>query len=141
MGFFDALSSGYFKTGADGHHLFFPYGAVGRGYVLRSQDEYERLRGKVNKWTMATPGCGGLTVPVPWIVLVLSVLVTLPFMLLYAAWARSVTRDLERTAERMTWSESRAAYTHKHIVWLWLLQNLAALGIAGCVIYLLIRFL
>ena len=41
----------------------------------------------------------------------------------------------------MTWSESRAAYTHKHIVWLWLLQDLAALGIAGCVIYLLIRFL
>ena len=46
MGFFDALSSGYFKTGADGHHLFFPYGAVGRGYVLRSRTNMSGCAGR-----------------------------------------------------------------------------------------------
>jgi hypothetical protein len=36
MGYFDALTSNAFKTAPDGRKLFFPWGVLGRGYVLAS---------------------------------------------------------------------------------------------------------
>src|SRR5215510_5145810 len=47
MGYFDALTSSSFKTTPDGQRLFFPCGVLGRGYVIGSEREYERLRGQV----------------------------------------------------------------------------------------------
>ena len=44
MGYFDALTSGYFKTAPDGRKLFFPWGVLGRGYAIDSEQDYERLR-------------------------------------------------------------------------------------------------
>ena len=44
MGYFDALTSSYFKTAADGRKLFFPWGVLGRGYLFDSDRDYERLR-------------------------------------------------------------------------------------------------
>ncbi len=35
-GYFNALTAGYFKTGADGRKLFFPWGTMGRGYAIPS---------------------------------------------------------------------------------------------------------
>ena len=35
-GYFNALTSGYFKTGADGRKLFFPWGIFGSGYAIPS---------------------------------------------------------------------------------------------------------
>ena len=43
MGYFDRLTSSYFRTGKDGRRLFYPRGAMGRGYVVPSEDEYQRL--------------------------------------------------------------------------------------------------
>jgi hypothetical protein len=47
MGYFDALTSSYFKDGADGQKIFFPWGVLGRGYALPSDEAYDRLRGKL----------------------------------------------------------------------------------------------
>ena len=44
MGYFDALTSGYFKTTPEGRKLFFPWGVLGRAYAIDSQQDYERLR-------------------------------------------------------------------------------------------------
>jgi hypothetical protein len=41
---FDAVTSPYFKLAQDGRKLFFPWGILGRGYVVTSQEEYERMR-------------------------------------------------------------------------------------------------
>ena len=38
MGYFDGLTSGNFKTAPDGRRLFFPWGYLGRGYVLPSDN-------------------------------------------------------------------------------------------------------
>ncbi len=43
MAAFD-LSSGYFQKGRDGRTLFYPWGALGRGYVVASQRDEDRLR-------------------------------------------------------------------------------------------------
>jgi drug/metabolite transporter (DMT)-like permease len=44
MGFFDALASSVFKTASDGSRLFSPLGHLGRGYVIASERDYQRLR-------------------------------------------------------------------------------------------------
>ena len=51
MGYFDALTSSAFKTTEDGRRLFFPWGVLGRGYVL-SQSQYERLQKQVRIYTI-----------------------------------------------------------------------------------------
>jgi len=41
--YLDAWTSSIFKTGKDGRRLFFPRGVLGRGYVVASEQDYERL--------------------------------------------------------------------------------------------------
>ena len=54
MGYFDALTSGYFKTAPDGRKLFFPWGILGRGYTIDSDPDYERLRRQVKAYTIVS---------------------------------------------------------------------------------------
>ena len=54
MGYFDALTSGYFKTTPEGRKLFFPSGVLGRGYAIKSQQDYERLRRQVKAYTIVS---------------------------------------------------------------------------------------
>ena len=44
MGYLDAVTSSYLRTGKDGRRLFYPWGAMGRGYVVPTEDEFEGLR-------------------------------------------------------------------------------------------------
>jgi hypothetical protein len=45
---FDALLGGSsFKTASDGSRLFYPLGHLGRGYVIASESDYQRLRRQV----------------------------------------------------------------------------------------------
>jgi peptidoglycan/LPS O-acetylase OafA/YrhL len=44
MGLLDALCEGTFVQRPDGRILFFPWGALGRGYALSSDEEHRRLR-------------------------------------------------------------------------------------------------
>jgi hypothetical protein len=44
MGSFDAMTNRYFKSAQDGSKLFFPWGMLGRGYVVASDEDYERMR-------------------------------------------------------------------------------------------------
>jgi hypothetical protein len=47
MGYLDAITSSAFKTADDGHKLYCPWGTLGRGYVLGSNEDYLRLRGQI----------------------------------------------------------------------------------------------
>ena len=107
MGYFDALTSSSFKTAEDGRKLFFPWGTVGRGYVIPSEDEFERLRGHVKAY---------LVISLPLIIVVatwnglLGGVVVLPFLIVpYALWARAQCRRLTQTDEKLTLSESVAS--------------------------------
>jgi len=52
MGLFDG--SGRFKTTQDGGWLFFPWGLRGSGYVIASEQDYERLRRQIKVSTIVT---------------------------------------------------------------------------------------
>ena len=56
MGYFDALTSSAFKTADDGGKLFFPWGTLGRGYVLGSDEDYLRLRRQIKIFMIAALG-------------------------------------------------------------------------------------
>lgn len=43
LGFYEAMTEGSFKTDAQGRQLFFPWGALVRGYVVPSNTERARL--------------------------------------------------------------------------------------------------
>jgi len=40
---FDAITSPWIKTAPDGRKVFFPWGAMGRGFAIASEHDYRRL--------------------------------------------------------------------------------------------------
>ena len=137
MGYFDALTSSYFKVAQDGRKLFFPWGVLGRGYVIASEQDYNRLRTQLKVYTIvalvliiATAGLqrylGALAVGAA---LIGCYLIWLPFLL----------RGLQPSDERLSLNESLAAQARAHgTAGLWLLEAAAlAFVIAGIVVLVL----
>jgi hypothetical protein len=54
MGYFDALASSSFKIAQDGRRLFFPYGVLGRGYVIGSEQDFKRLEREIKIVTIVS---------------------------------------------------------------------------------------
>ena len=52
MGYFDALASASFKRDDTGNHLFFPFGAFGKGFVLPSDESVAALKRTVKRQLM-----------------------------------------------------------------------------------------
>jgi hypothetical protein len=111
----DALLGGSnFKTASDGSRLFFPLGTLGRGYVIASERDYQRLRRQVKIYyavflvliigvpfflRFAAPFAGGLAHLLyrrwqqTYVVPVVAVL----WFGFYAVWAWSLCRRLQRS--------------------------------------------
>lgn len=121
MGYFDALTSGSFKTGEDGRRLFFPWGILGGGYAIGSEESYQRLRRQVKAWMIVSfilivGGAslqGGL----------MSIVMLIPLLAFYAIWMVFLLPGLEPTDERLSLQESTASQARAHSkVALWLLE-------------------
>lgn len=130
MGYFDALASGSFKTTEDGRKLFFPAGAFGRGYVVPSEGEFEKLRKGVKIYLIVAllliiclvPFAGALTG-----------VVLVPVLIApYALWAYMQCRHMERTDERLTVREAIVGQALLHSTFgLWALEICAALFVVA----------
>jgi hypothetical protein len=128
MGYFDALTSAAFKTKADGQKLFYPYGYLGRGYLIPSETEFERLRGSYKKiWIItfilamltvvvisilsSTADSSILVLAISFITLLLSAFL-IAFLIGYVIWARVQCRGLQRSTEKLKYSEALSNETH-----------------------------
>lgn len=121
MGYFDALIGSAFKTTDDGRRFFYPWGILGRGYAIGSDEEFRRLRRGLRVYyivslplAIAAVVWGGFLVGVS----------ILPILIIpYVVWARIQTRRLAQTNERLTLRESltNQARTHSMVV-LWSLE-------------------
>ncbi len=137
MGYFDALTSSSFKTTEDGQQLFFPWGILGRGYNIPSEQEFERLRRQIKAY---------MVVSLPLIIAVitwkgiLGGVVLFPILTVpYVFWAQFQCRRLRRTDEKLTLSESVAGQAREHsTVVLWLMEVGALTFVAGGVAILLL---
>lgn len=144
MGYFDALASSSFKTTEDGRRLFFPWGVLGpwpwgtlgRGYAIPSEEEFVRLHRRVKSF---------MVVSLPLIITAViwkgfsSGLAILAFLMIpYAFWAQMQSRRLDRTDEKLTLGESLASQARAHSgVGLWLLE-VGALAFVAIGVFMLL---
>ena len=136
MGYFDALTSGSFKTTQDGRRLFFPWGVLGRGYSIANEQDYLRLRQQVKGYLIVSmvlmigsQPFGGYLV-----VVAIAALCTT----LYLAWVWYVLRRLNISDEKLSLQESMTTQARAHgMVGLWLLE-IGALAFVGCGILILV---
>lgn len=129
MGYFDALTSSYFKDGADGQKLFFPWGTVGRGYALPSHEAYDRLRGKLKTFTIislvAIIGASAFRFYLA------SFAIAAVSTAFYALWARTILRDLTPVAETLSVRESYTSQALAHSPrMLWTLEIVSVVFVA-----------
>lgn len=136
MGYFDGLTSGSFKTAQNGQKLFFPWGYLGRGYVLASDQDAERLRRQVKTYyvvmlvaIVATSGTHAF---------ILSAAVAALAIVFYAVWARRQVARLQPAAEAMSFRESSVSQARAYGARkLWMLEASSLLFVAiGVFIYI-----
>ena len=120
MGYFDALASSSFKQ-VEGRWLFYPWGALGRGYAIPTESRYLELRSWVKR---------SLQIWLPLVILTgvlagwMWAFVLLP---VFGAWyfirIQTITKGLEATTDRITVADSYRAQAQGHsLVMLWFLE-------------------
>jgi hypothetical protein len=129
MGYLDAVTSGYFKTTQDGSKLFFPWGVSGRGYVVASEQHFERLQRQFKFfWALSfVLIIGSSSLPPHWGAFAIGALV----IVYYAIWMQFLLRRLRPSQERLSLKESMAAVARAHSdrsLWLSVIGALAFVG-------------
>jgi hypothetical protein len=136
MGYFDGLTSASFKTTQDGRRLFFPWGVLGSGYAIASEQDYRRLRQQVKGYMIAalvliiaTSSFEGYVV---------SVVVAALLTTFYLAWMWHLLRRLKDSRERMSLQESMTIQAHAFGVVVLCLVGIGAFALVGGGIYMLV---
>jgi hypothetical protein len=70
MGYFDGLTDAVFKIDREGKLLFYPWGVLGRGYVLPNDSKKQQVRKFLSLWyKVSPPVIIGVGVGIGWIFL------------------------------------------------------------------------
>jgi hypothetical protein len=130
MGYFDALAASSFKNLENGKRAFYPWGKLGKGYELSSDEQYESFQRFVIRYYMIVLPLGiAAGVLRHWVVLA----VILPgAMVAYTVIVKRKTRDLPRTDVKLTFKDSYENQARKQSPWiLWPLLVVSLLFVAG----------
>ncbi len=128
-----AAVSGYFRKTPDGRVLFFPRGAFGRGYVVRSPADEQRLRRQIKRWIIAIMVLiAGAIVLGGFLAAVVVAALCLAFY--YVWFGHYLTRGLQPTGEPMRLREAmiaQAMQISRSSLWFMVLLSLVmtAIGI------------
>lgn len=125
QGYADAVFAGFTKTAADGRKVIYPWGVLGRGYVLANEDDEKRLRQLFAVYLVVVTvvmavafSLGGY----------LGGLGAVALMLLgYAIYAVRLTARMEPTGERLPLIEAYRAQACSHSsrrLWSWTLTGI-----------------
>ena len=135
MGYFDALTTSSFKTTDDGRRFFFPYGIIGRGFIIPTEDEYHKMRRTVKIYMMISLSFVIIATRFP---LLIGLAVVAILLIPYFLWAHVKSRQMQVTQEKLTFKEHELNVTRVHnFLDLWLLE-LGAIGFVFAGIYILI---
>ncbi len=102
MGYFDVITNASCKKAADGQWLFYPHGVLGHGYVIPSDAEFDQLRRNLKYLWIITLLMMVATFWKP----VIAFSVWLVLFVAYLIWARLHCRNLARSSEKLTYTES-----------------------------------
>lgn len=137
-GYFNALASSSFKVTADGRKLFFPWGVLGGGYDIPSEQDYERLQRQIKVYTIAAMVL--VIAPIAIRYFLTGFVIAALLMLFYVLWVPYLVRGLKRTDERLTMREtvSTQARTHNAPT-LWLMQFASLAFVAIGIVMLIVE--
>jgi hypothetical protein len=107
MGYFDTLVGGWFKTTADGRTLFFPFGALGRGYEVGPEIDCANLRFQVMAWTVG--GIIGVIGALELLGNFAGLVAAAALLALYDGWVWYLTRGMRPSDKRLSLRESFTA--------------------------------
>jgi hypothetical protein len=121
MGYLEGLTNGSFKTTEDGRKLFFPWGLLGSGYVVASEQDYLQLRRQVKAYmvvTLVAVIASGIYEPYRAPPAAAALLVAF-----YLAWMWRALPRMERSDEKLSLQESMTSQARAHgAVVLWMLE-------------------
>jgi hypothetical protein len=126
MGYFDALTSSAFKTTPDGRRLFFPWGALGHGYEIGPEQDYETLRRRIKLWIVVALVL--ILVTSQLLGFLASLIVTAVMLAFYLGWMWYLLRSLRPSAERLTVRESMTTQARAHspvLLWTFVVLSIA----------------
>jgi hypothetical protein len=133
MGYFEALAASSFITDSEGRRVFFPWGVLGRGYVVPTDHEYERLRATlVRTYQLLIPATILLIVLLPRWMPWPPFGLLLPFAIRYPIWVRRVTSAWSPSAERISIRQSLTnGAQHQSGIFLWFMLTCSLGFVAG----------
>jgi hypothetical protein len=137
-GYFNALTSNYFKITPDGRRLFYPWGAVSRGYAIPSEEHYVRLHRRIKIYNIVSlVAIIGASVAQYYLA---SFVIAALVIAAYAAWTPYLVRGLQPSDVRLSRQESMTTQARMHgAVGLWLLQIASLVFVAGGVAMLVLE--
>ena len=132
----DLLTTGYIKTGADGRKIFYPWGIFGRGYVFPSDAASERLNDLLKIYTVIALSII-LPVAAPGHYFA-AVILTALSLVFYVVWTSFEVRKLQRTDEKLAYSEGMTNMARLMPGWLlWICEISALLFVVGGIVMLI----
>ena len=110
MGYLEELTIGSFRKDAEGRNVFYPYGIMGKGYILPDAERVPRMRSSMHGLYLMILGCG-----IPFILLYGVVAMPRAYLIGAVAIAvigahlfvRNLVRGLPYSPERITLQEVR----------------------------------
>ena len=93
-----------FKTTKDGKRIYFPSGVLGKGYIVESDEIYEKLLSHHKRWMYGALIIGILAISKSLVAIVLG-LVT--YITAHQFFTKKAIKGLEVSTERLTFSEVR----------------------------------
>jgi hypothetical protein len=136
MGYFDGLTDASFKTDERGNTIFYPWGILGKGYIL-PEDKKDSFRVSIKRFLQVSlPLAILITILKLWLLL----LIVLPvFILGYTIWINKITRNLILSSNKLTLSESTTNSARSHnLTTLWLLAFSSLLFVVASIFIIII---
>lgn len=119
MGYFDAFINSLVKTGKDGRKIFYPWGIMGRGYILPSEEDFLRIRKNLIIYFIT---CFLIMIlPAPWLNTIEVAVLAFVLLIPYVIWVYINFHGMEQAAEKLSSSESitnRARALGAPVLWL-----------------------
>lgn len=135
MGYFDGLAASSFKTDEKGNTVFFPWGILGKGYIL-PEDKKDSIRRSLKRHVTLILG---LAIACSWFFnLYALVLALLLYYIGYAFWVNRLTKGLTVSSESLTFADSRESAARAHnATTLWFFEIVSVLFvIAGIYVFI-----
>lgn len=136
MGYFDGLADAVFKKDLAGNTLFYPFGVMGSGYVLESDDQRALIRTFYKKMYMVMlPTIVVVQVAIGWW---LNVALLPVFYVWYYFYAKKITKRLTKSAEKLKVSEAYKNSAKSHNLTQLIFLELISIGFVAIGFWILL---